>query len=382
MRYLFPGIMIVAVIALLAVLSLHPPGSINPGGETPVAVRSSAPGPAAPEPAPPAHTAANPPTSAPAPAPSATPAEPAPAAPTPAAPMQHGDMAMPHGGMAMHSAAAPGPDQPAAGTSMPAPATPPQPTGLAQQAAARAPDGEHGDAAAGRQVFRKCQACHSLENGKNLVGPSLAGIIGKKSGGDANFNYSPAIKQAGITWTPQALGQYLADPQKTVPGNRMPFPGLKSENDREDVIAFLATASAAPSAPAAAKSAPAATPAAGQAVAPQGVPPISPMSDVRYTLRSGIAEGRMIYLGVGGAIDGKVNPVLSAAEGQIVQVTIINGEGAEHDIAFPDQNARSPRVTGKGASTTIAFRAEKSGDSSISAPFPAIGSPAWKGNSW
>jgi nitrite reductase (NO-forming) len=57
-----------------------------------------------------------------------------------------------------------------------------------------------------------------------------------------------------------------------------------------------------------------------------------------------------------------VNPVLSAAEGQVVQVTIINGEGAEHDITFPDQNARSPRVTGKGASTTIAFLAGKSGD--------------------
>jgi len=54
--------------------------------------------------------------------------------------------------------------------------------------------------------------------------------------------------------------------------------------------------------------------------------------------------------------------VLTAAQGQIVQVTIINGEGAEHDIAFPEQNARSPRVTGKGASTTIAFRADKSGD--------------------
>jgi nitrite reductase (NO-forming) len=79
-------------------------------------------------------------------------------------------------------------------------------------------------------------------------------------------------------------------------------------------------------------------------------------------LRSGIADGRMVYIGVGGAIDGKVNPVLTAAEGQVVQLTLINGEGAEHDIVFPDQDAKSPRVTGKGASTTIAFRAAKSGD--------------------
>jgi len=70
----------------------------------------------------------------------------------------------------------------------------------------------------------------------------------------------------------------------------------------------------------------------------------------------------MVFLGVAGAIDGQINPVLSAAEGQIVQVTLINGEGAEHDVVFPDQKTQSLRVTGKGASTTIAFRAEQAGD--------------------
>jgi nitrite reductase (NO-forming) len=242
-------------------------------------------------------------------------------------------------------------------------APPPAQPAPMRQAAAPAPGSEHGDAAAGRQVFRKCQACHSLEPGKNLVGPSLAGIMGKKSGSDGNFNYSPAMKQAAITWTPQTLDQYLADPQKTIPGNRMPFPGLKSEHDRADIVAFLAGTPQGGAA--AAKPAPSAAPSSASGLAPrapQPSPDASYVSDVRYTLRTGIAEGRMVYLGVGGAIDGKVNPVLGAAEGQIVQVTIINGEGAEHDIAFPDQNARSPRVTGKGASTSIAFRAEKSGD--------------------
>jgi nitrite reductase (NO-forming) len=86
------------------------------------------------------------------------------------------------------------------------------------------------------------------------------------------------------------------------------------------------------------------------------------VADAKYTLRSGIAEGQMVYIGVGGAIEGKVNPVLTAAEGQVVQLTLINGEGAEHDIVFPDQDTKSPRVTGKGASTTIAFRAARSGD--------------------
>ena len=70
----------------------------------------------------------------------------------------------------------------------------------------------------------------------------------------------------------------------------------------------------------------------------------------------------MVYIGQGGAIDGKVNPILTAVEGQRYRSTLINGEGAEHDIVFPDQDTKSPRVTGKGASTTIAFRADKSGD--------------------
>ena len=72
----------------------------------------------------------------------------------------------------------------------------------------------------------------------------------------------------------------------------------------------------------------------------------------------------MVFIGVGGAIDGQVNPVLSAAEGQGVQITLINGEGAEHDIVFADQEAtaRSAHITGKGASTNIAFRAGKAGD--------------------
>ena len=109
---------------------------------------------------------------------------------------------------------------------------------------------------------------------------------------------------------------------------------------------------------------------------------VSYIPDVRYTLRSGIAEGRMVYLGVGGAIDGQVNPVLSAAEGQVVQITLINGEGAEHDIVFPDQNASSPRITGRGASTTMVFRASAPATSPISAACPATSSPACRASSW
>jgi nitrite reductase (NO-forming) len=221
-----------------------------------------------------------------------------------------------------------------------------------------------GDTRHGREVYRKCQACHSLEPGKNLLGPSLAAIFGKKAAQDPTYAYSPALKNSGLTWDAAALDRYLLDPQKTVPGNKMPFPGLKTENERRDVIAYLAAPSG--SGPSVAQAGPpthaptqAATPPAG---APAQRPSVSYIPDVRYTLRSGIAEGRMVFMGVGGTIEGQINPVLSAAEGQVVQITLINGEGAEHDIVFPEQNARSSRITGRGASTTLAFRAEKAGD--------------------
>jgi len=219
-----------------------------------------------------------------------------------------------------------------------------------------------GDIATGKLVFRKCQACHSLEPGKNGLGPSLAGVIGKKASGVPNYNYSPAMKGSNLTWDVATLDAYLSDPQKLVPGNKMPFPGLKTENERNAVIAFLASTSvpgpAAP--PPAAARAPAAAAATPPASANQ--PASSYVPGLRYTLRTGIAEGRMVFIGVGGAIDGQVNPLLSAAEGQGVQVTLINGEGAEHDIVFADQEAtaRSAHITGKGASTNIAFRAGKS----------------------
>jgi nitrite reductase (NO-forming) len=216
-----------------------------------------------------------------------------------------------------------------------------------------------GDPAAGKLVFRKCQVCHSLEPGKDVLGPSLAGIIGRKSGAEPNYAYSPAMKDANLTWDAKTVDAYLDDPQKIVPGNKMPFPGLKTPQDRSDVIAFIA----APSASAAAQpSSPPAAAAPPPSQAPSNAPASVYIPDAKYTLRSGIAEGRMVYIGVGGAVDGKVNPVLTAAEGQVVQLTLINGEGAEHDIVFPEQDAKSPRVTGKGASTTIAFRATKSGD--------------------
>ena len=224
------------------------------------------------------------------------------------------------------------------------------------------------DVAAGRQVFRVCGACHSLDPGRTLVGPSLAALIGRQSGSVPGFDYSTAMRQAHIVWGPRTLDAYLTDPQKVVPGNRMPFPGLKSALDRRDVIAFLESV-ATPGAGGAALShgvagAPGNAPAQPSARRQQqGTPHAMPdMPDVKYTLRTGISEGRMVFLGVGGDIDRKVNPVLSAAQGQIVQITLINGEGAEHDLVLPDQNVQSGRVVGKGASTTISFLVDRTGD--------------------
>jgi cytochrome c len=106
---------------------------------------------------------------------------------------------------------------------------------LAAAGAARA----EGDAARGEKRFEECATCHTLERGVNNVGPSLFGLFGRKAGEIADFRYSPALKKSGITWTPQTLDSFIADPQKEVPGNRMPFAGMPDAGDRADLIAYL-----------------------------------------------------------------------------------------------------------------------------------------------
>jgi cytochrome c len=95
------------------------------------------------------------------------------------------------------------------------------------------------DAGQGEKLFVECASCHSIERGVEGVGPSLFGLFQRKAGDVADYRYSPALKRSGIAWTPQTLDTYIADPQKSVPGNRMPYSGLPNAQDRADLMAYL-----------------------------------------------------------------------------------------------------------------------------------------------
>ena len=96
-----------------------------------------------------------------------------------------------------------------------------------------------GDAERGARRFEECAACHALEKDKESVGPSLYGVFGRKAGEGADFRYSPALKRSGITWDQASMDTFIADPQATVPGNRMPYAGIADQAARADLIAYL-----------------------------------------------------------------------------------------------------------------------------------------------
>jgi len=98
-----------------------------------------------------------------------------------------------------------------------------------------------GDAAAGKSVFNKCAICHSPALGKNSVGPSLFGVVGRHSASVEGFKYSDAMKAANKTWDEATLDVYLTDPKAMIPGTKMTFPGLAKAEDRANLIAYLAT---------------------------------------------------------------------------------------------------------------------------------------------
>jgi len=102
------------------------------------------------------------------------------------------------------------------------------------------PASAEGDASRGQQSFRFCAPCHSLERGRNMTGPSLAGLWDRKAGSLPGFErYSDALKSSGIIWDDRSLDGWITDPESMVPDNEMPFPGIKDARARADLLAFL-----------------------------------------------------------------------------------------------------------------------------------------------
>ncbi|MDK1387670.1 Cytochrome c-554 [Ensifer psoraleae] len=112
-------------------------------------------------------------------------------------------------------------------------------------APALALDPSAGDPAAGEKVFRKCQACHAVgADAKSKTGPALTGVIGRPAGKVEGFSYSPALTkeaEAGLVWTPDKIGEFLTNPKGFLPGTKMSFAGLRKDQERADLIAYLAT---------------------------------------------------------------------------------------------------------------------------------------------
>jgi cytochrome c len=99
---------------------------------------------------------------------------------------------------------------------------------------------QQGNVPRGQRDFRVCAPCHSLERDRNMTGPSLAELWGRKAGTLPSFDrFSDALKSSGLTWDDRTLDQWLTDPQHLVPGNEMPFEGIKEASTRADLLAFL-----------------------------------------------------------------------------------------------------------------------------------------------
>ncbi len=105
------------------------------------------------------------------------------------------------------------------------------------------------DAAAGQRVFNQCRACHTIDQGgRNGVGPNLHGIFGRRAASIEGFRYSAPMRtkaSEGLTWDEATLRAYIADPKAVVPAGSMSFPGLRNEQQLNDLIAYLRQASGA-----------------------------------------------------------------------------------------------------------------------------------------
>jgi cytochrome c len=98
-----------------------------------------------------------------------------------------------------------------------------------------------GDPAHGKAVFtQQCGTCHSAaRGGPNIVGPDLYGVVGRTAGTLKGFSYSPAMKAAGFSWSTEKLSAYVTAPASLLPGNHMPYAGLKNPAQLDDLLAYL-----------------------------------------------------------------------------------------------------------------------------------------------
>ncbi len=117
----------------------------------------------------------------------------------------------------------------------------PAPAETSEVAADAAADGGHHDAGRPPIAFAQCKACHSVEPGVHVLGPSLAGIYGTKAADIEGFAFSPAMQESGLVWDEETLDRYLENPRAVVPGTTMAYFGLKDEEKRREVVEYLKT---------------------------------------------------------------------------------------------------------------------------------------------
>lgn len=104
-----------------------------------------------------------------------------------------------------------------------------------------------GNAAAGKQVFSLCADCHEVgPRAHGGFAPQLTGVIGRRAGSTKDYNYSAAMKNSGIVWSPVTLAAFLKSPGDVVPGTKMSFYGLSDEQKIANLLAYLGTFNAAP----------------------------------------------------------------------------------------------------------------------------------------
>jgi len=95
------------------------------------------------------------------------------------------------------------------------------------------------DTVKGKKVFKKCVACHSLQEGKNKIGPPLNNLLGRKAGSVEGYKYSKAMKNSGVVWDEESLDKFLTKPRKFIPKTKMSFRGIKKKSLRDDLISFF-----------------------------------------------------------------------------------------------------------------------------------------------